>query len=36
MASLLTPDGQRQILSLHIPGEIPDLQSLHLHVTDLT
>lgn len=27
-------DGQRQILSLHIPGEIPDLQSLHLNVMD--
>lgn len=26
--------GQRQILSIHIPGEIPDLQSLHLHVMD--
>jgi hypothetical protein len=29
-----TFDGQRQIISLHIPGEIPDLQSLHLHVMD--
>ena len=29
-----TPDGQRQILSLHIPGEIPDLQSLHLGIMD--
>ncbi|WP_050426416.1 Crp/Fnr family transcriptional regulator [Bradyrhizobium tropiciagri] len=29
-----TPDGQRQILSLHVPGEIPDLQSLHLGVMD--
>src|SRR3954471_13589982 len=29
-----TPDGQRQILSIHIPGEIPDLQSLHLKVMD--
>ena len=27
-------DGQRQILSIHIPGEIPDLQSLHLHRMD--
>jgi CRP-like cAMP-binding protein len=27
-------DGRRQILSIHIPGEIPDLQSLHLHVLD--
>ena len=26
--------GQRQILSIHIPGEIPDLQSLHLHRMD--
>ncbi|MFK4385150.1 Crp/Fnr family transcriptional regulator [Bradyrhizobium sp. USDA 223] len=32
--SKLTPDGRRQILSLHIPGEIPDLQALHLHVMD--
>ena len=29
-----TSTGQRQILSIHIPGEIPDLQSLHLHVMD--
>lgn len=27
-------DGKRQILSIHIPGEIPDLQSLHLPVMD--
>lgn len=26
--------GNRQILSLHIPGEIPDLMSLFLHVMD--
>lgn len=32
--SITTPDGERQILSLHIPGEIPDLQSLHLNVMD--
>jgi CRP-like cAMP-binding protein len=32
--SKLTPDGERQILSIHIPGEIPDLESLHLHVMD--
>ncbi|MHB0784447.1 Crp/Fnr family transcriptional regulator [Bradyrhizobium sp. 5.13L] len=32
--SKLTPDGMRQILSIHIPGEIPDLQALHLHVLD--
>lgn len=29
-----TSSGQRQILSIHIPGEMPDLQSLHLHVMD--
>lgn len=29
-----TSRGQRQILSIHIPGEIPDLQSLYLHVLD--
>jgi CRP-like cAMP-binding protein len=28
--SKTTIDGQRQILSIHIAGEIPDLQSLHL------
>src|ERR1700759_1522190 len=27
-------DGKRQILSIHIPGEIPDLMSLFLHVMD--
>ncbi len=27
-------DGQRQILSFHIPGDVPDLQSLHLPVMD--
>jgi CRP-like cAMP-binding protein len=27
-------DGRRQILSIHIPGEIPDLMSLFLHVMD--
>ncbi|MDA9412397.1 Crp/Fnr family transcriptional regulator [Bradyrhizobium sp. CCBAU 45384] len=27
-------NGKRQILSLHIPGEIPDLMSLFLHVMD--
>jgi CRP-like cAMP-binding protein len=30
---LLSP-GRRQILSFHIPGDIPDLQSLHLHTMD--
>ena len=28
--------GQRQIMSLHLPGDIPDLQSLHLVVMDHT
>lgn len=32
--SITTPEGERQILSLHIPGEIPDLQSLHLQIMD--
>ena len=27
-------DGRRQIMSFHIPGDIPDLQSLHLKVMD--
>ena len=29
-----TEDGKRQILSFHVPGDIPDLQSLHLQVSD--
>ncbi|QPF82479.1 Crp/Fnr family transcriptional regulator [Bradyrhizobium genosp. L] len=32
--SKTTSEGQRQILSLHIPGDIPDLQSLYLGVMD--
>src|SRR3954464_7076600 len=32
--SKTTVDGERQVLSLHIPGDIPDLQSLHLKVMD--
>jgi CRP-like cAMP-binding protein len=32
--SQTTDDGKRQILSIHIPGDMPDLQSLHLHVMD--
>ncbi|MBB3950132.1 Crp/Fnr family transcriptional regulator [Aureimonas jatrophae] len=27
-------DGQRQILSVHIPGDMPDLQSLHIRSMD--
>ena len=30
----LTDDGKRQIFSFHIPGDIPDLQSLHIDVMD--
>jgi CRP-like cAMP-binding protein len=33
-ASKTTDAGKRQILSIYIPGDIPDLQSLHLHVMD--
>lgn len=32
--SKTTSTGRRQILSVHIPGDIPDLQSLHLHTLD--
>ena len=30
----LTGDGKRQIMAFNIPGDIPDLQSLHLDVLD--
>ena len=30
----MTISGQRQILSIHITGDVPDLQSLHLHRMD--
>ncbi|GJE35290.1 hypothetical protein LDDCCGHA_5508 [Methylobacterium oxalidis] len=30
----LLNEGRRQILSLHVPGDIPDSQSLHLRVLD--
>jgi CRP-like cAMP-binding protein len=30
----LTDEGKRQIFSFHMPGDIPDLQSLHLKVMD--
>ncbi|TNC05227.1 Crp/Fnr family transcriptional regulator [Methylobacterium terricola] len=30
----LLSEGKRQIFSFHIPGDIPDLQSLHLQVMD--
>jgi CRP-like cAMP-binding protein len=32
--SKTTDDGKRQIISIHMSGDIPDLQSLHLHVMD--
>jgi CRP-like cAMP-binding protein len=35
-ASKLTGEGNRQITSLYISGDIPDLQSLHLRVMDIT
>lgn len=31
-----TGDGKRQIVNFHIPGDGPDLQSLHLTVLDIT
>jgi CRP-like cAMP-binding protein len=30
----VTPEGKRQIMAFHIPGDMPDLQSLHLRVLD--
>ena len=30
----VTGQGKRQIMAFHIPGDIPDLQSLHLRVLD--
>ncbi|AWN37655.1 Crp/Fnr family transcriptional regulator [Methylobacterium radiodurans] len=30
----LLSEGRRQILSFHIPGDVPDLQSLHIHSMD--
>ena len=32
--SKTTDEGKRQIMSIHIAGDIPDLQTLHLHVMD--
>jgi CRP-like cAMP-binding protein len=31
-----TGDGKRQIMAFGIPGDIPDLQSLHLKVLDIS
>ena len=30
----MTGEGKRQIMAFHVPGDIPDLQSLHLRVLD--
>jgi CRP-like cAMP-binding protein len=32
----IVADGKRQIMAFHIPGDIPDLQSLHLRVLDVS
>jgi CRP-like cAMP-binding protein len=32
--SKTTRDGRQQILAIHIPGDIPDLQTVHLNVMD--
>ncbi|RUR51363.1 Crp/Fnr family transcriptional regulator [Vreelandella populi] len=31
----ISAEGKRQIIALHVPGDIPDLQSLHLQVLDI-
>lgn len=31
-----TGDGRRQIIAVHVPGDIPDLQSLHLTTMDVS
>lgn len=31
----LSLEGKRQIMTMHIPGDIPDLQSLHLEIADI-
>lgn len=31
-----TSEGKRQIMGVHVPGDIPDLQSLHLKVMDVS
>jgi CRP-like cAMP-binding protein len=32
----VTGEGKRQIMAFHTPGDVPDLQSLHLEVLDMT
>jgi CRP-like cAMP-binding protein len=36
VSSKTTGEGKRQIMAYHLPGDIPDLQSLHLGVLDTT
>jgi len=30
----ITAEGKRQIMAIHVPGDVPDLQSLHLKIMD--
>ena len=34
--SKVTDEGKRQIMAFHVPGDMPDVQSLHLDVLDIT
>ena len=36
MTLKVTGPGKRQIMAFHIPGDMPDLQSLHLELLDIT
>jgi CRP-like cAMP-binding protein len=36
MTFKVTGPGKRQIIAFHLPGDMPDLQSLHLEVLDIT
>ncbi|WP_447556368.1 Crp/Fnr family transcriptional regulator [Vreelandella sp. EE22] len=31
----VSTEGKRQIMAIHVPGDVPDLQSLHLQVLDI-
>ncbi|PRY65759.1 CRP-like cAMP-binding protein [Vreelandella songnenensis] len=31
----VSAEGKRQIIAIHVPGDVPDLQSLHLQVLDI-
>lgn len=35
-ASKVIEEGRRQITSIYVPGDIPDLQSMHIEVMDIT